>query len=325
MSHRPGRGVAGPELESGILMKRLLVAVTAAAATLALAVPAHAITDGVPDQAEHPMVGQLLFYVPTEVDSRFSDPGAWFNCTGTLINATTVLTAGHCTEGIGDEGDEPDSPLNGGGDVWFSTLEVPDYDMLPSSSGFVPDRNGKRYDAWAAALDDSDTWHQASESFAHPKFLDAAFLYHDVGIVTLSEPIELKQYGKLPGLKHLDQYAKSTKSTGSFETVGYGLEASGPKTASGGDTRRKAEGRRLVSLYGAHGLRDIAATFTHSAAQGGGSCFGDSGGPTFDTSPGQDGLTVVTVTSFGMSSTCTAGGYYRIDQEDDLAFIGEHD
>ena len=87
---------------------------------------------------------------------------------------------------------------------------------------------------------------------------------------------------------------------------------------------RKAEGRKLVSLYGAHGLRDIAATFTPSKAQGGGSCFGDSGGPTFDTSAGQDVLTVVTVTSFGMSSTCTAGGYYRIDQEDDLAFIAQH-
>ena len=104
-----------------------------------------------------------------------------------------------------------------------------------------------------------------------------------------------------------------------------GLEASGPKTASGGDTRRKAEDRQLVSLYGAHGLRDIAATFTHSKAQGGGSCFGDSGGPTFDTSAGKGGFTVVTVTSFGMSSTCTAGGYYRIDQEDDRAFIAEHD
>ena len=146
-----------------------------------------------------------------------------------------------------------------------------------------------------------------------------------MGIVKLSEPIGPGPYGKLPTLKYLDKYTKSKKSTGSFETVGYGLEASGPKTASGGDTRRKAEGRKLVSVYGAHGLRDIAATFTHSGAQGGGSCFGDSGGPTFDTSADQDGLTVVTVTSFGMSSTCTAGGYYRIDQQDDLDFIVEHD
>ena len=120
-------------------MKRFLIAVTAAATTLAMAVPAQAITDGVPDNKEHPMVGQLLFYVPTEVDSRFTDPGAWFNCTGTLINATTVLTAGHCTEGIGDEGGEPADPLNGGGDVWFSNDEEPDYSMLPPSSTFVPD------------------------------------------------------------------------------------------------------------------------------------------------------------------------------------------
>jgi hypothetical protein len=307
-------------------MKRFLIAVTAAAAALAMAVPAQAITNGVPDNEEHPMVGQLLFYVPTAVDSRFDDPGGWFNCTGTLINATTVLTAGHCTEGIGDEG-KPTDPLNGRGDVWFSNDAEPDYSILPKSLDYVPGGNAARYTDWAAALDDSDSWHQASDSFTHPDFLDAAFLYHDVGIVKLSEPIVLGlgQYGKLPTLKYLDQYTKSKKSTGSFETVGYGLEASGPKTASGGDTRRKAEGRKLVSLNGAHGLRDIAATFTHSKAQGGGSCFGDSGGPTFDTTADQDGFTIVTVTSFGMSSTCTAGGYYRIDQQDDLDFIDLHD
>ena len=46
-----------------------------------------------PDGGEHPYVGQLLFYVPTDVDPRFDTPGGWFNCTGTLIDSDTVVTA----------------------------------------------------------------------------------------------------------------------------------------------------------------------------------------------------------------------------------------
>jgi hypothetical protein len=51
----------------------------------------------------------------------------------------------------------------------------------------------------------------------------------------------------------------------------------------------------------------------------GGTCFGDSGGPTFDDT---NSNLVVAVTSFGFSSTCSGvGGAYRLDQPDDLAFL----
>jgi hypothetical protein len=51
----------------------------------------------------------------------------------------------------------------------------------------------------------------------------------------------------------------------------------------------------------------------------GGTCFGDSGGPTFDDT---DSNLVIAVTSFGFSSTCTGvGGVYRLDQPDDLKFL----
>ena len=63
---------------------RTRLAAIAAATTLVLApVAAHAVTNGVDDDGEHPHVGQLLFYVPAAVDPRFMDPGAWFTCTGT--------------------------------------------------------------------------------------------------------------------------------------------------------------------------------------------------------------------------------------------------
>lgn len=308
--------------------KNLLIAVAVAATGLAMlapVAPAHAIVGGTADGGEHPYVGQLLFYVPTEADSRFDEPGGWFNCTGTLVDAYTVVTAGHCTYEIGTEGDAPADPLYGGTDVWFSVDEAPDYSILPPSSGFVPDRNPERYDAWSAALDASPTWHQTASSFTHPEFADAAFLYHDLGVIKLSEPVNLPTYGSLPALNYLDAYAGKAKQKGLFETVGYGLEDSGPKFSAGGDTRKKAD-RKLVSFKGAHGLKDIAVVFSHSQGTGdGGTCFGDSGGPTFDiSSPAIASRNViVAVTSFGLNYNCTSSGSYRIDRPDVVAFLAD--
>jgi hypothetical protein len=306
---------------------RPAVAVLAAALMLAPAAPATAIVGGAPDAGEHPYVGQLLFYVPSAVDSRFEDPGGWFNCTGTLIDADTVVTAGHCTYAVGFEGTAPENPLYGGTDVWFSVEEAPDYSILPPSSTYVPDRNEERYDDWSAALDASPTWHEAESTFTHPEYVDAAFLLHDLGVVELSEPVTgLSEYGTLPEEDYLDRYySKGAKRGALFESVGYGLEASGPKFAFGGDTRRKAD-RRLVSFKGAYGYRNIAVMFSH-AGRGttGGTCFGDSGGPTFDiTTPRiAEQNIIVAVTSFGLNYNCNASGSYRIDQPDDLAFLAD--
>ena len=304
-------------------VRRLAVAILAAVALLAPALPAGAIVGGAPDQGEHPYVGQLLFYVPDAQDPRFEDPGAWFKCTGTLIDADTVVTAGHCTYAVGVDGTAPKDPLLGGTDVWFSVQEKPDFSILKPSATYVPDRNAQRYADWSAALDKSTTWREARITYTHPDYVDAAFLFHDLGIVELKEPVVLPDYGTLPEVDYLDRYAGKERQRGLFESVGYGLEDSGPKFSLGGDTRRKAD-RRLVSLRGAYGLRDIAVMFSHSGSgTTGGTCFGDSGGPTFDITTPQvaDENVIVAVTSFGLNSNCTAGGSYRIDQPDDLEFL----
>ena len=293
------------------------------AVLIAPALPASAIVGGAPDAGEHPYVGQLLFYVPDAVDSRFDEPGGWFNCTGTLIDSDTVVTAGHCTYAVGVEGVAPEDRLRGGTDVWFSVSEAPDYTVLPPSSSFVPDGNDERYETWSAILDASDEWAQAESTFTHPDYVDAAFLLHDLGVVELSEPIVLPEYGSLPEVDYLDRYAGRERQRGLFESVGYGLEASGPKYSLGGDTRRKAD-RRLVSLRGAYGYRDIAVMFSHAGGPTtGGTCFGDSGGPTFDISSpaiAEQNL-IVAVTSFGLNYNCNASGSYRLDQPDDLDFL----
>jgi hypothetical protein len=67
-------------------------------------------------------------------------------------------------------------------------------------------------------------------------------------------------------------------------------------------------------------LKNIAVMFSHN---NGGTCFGDSGGPTFDISNPSiaEQNIIVAVTSFGMNYNCNASGSYRIDQADDLAFL----
>ena len=45
---------------------RRLALIGAVVATLAIAAPVGAITNGQPDGGEHPQVGQLLFYVPSD-------------------------------------------------------------------------------------------------------------------------------------------------------------------------------------------------------------------------------------------------------------------
>jgi hypothetical protein len=160
--------------------------------------------------------------------------------------------------------------------------EVPDYSILPPSSDFIPDDNEGRYQAWSAALNASDEWIRAT-AFPHPQYDDAQFFTHDLGVLRLSEPLTLPEYGQLPTLGLLDELYREDKQQ-PYTAVGYGLEGSGPKTSFGGDTRRRAE-LRLVNLNGVLGTgKGVSAKFS-SNANTGGTCFGDSGGRSSWTAP----------------------------------------
>lgn len=291
-------------------MLRRLPLLLALVASLAFAAPAAAITNGEPDGNAHPQVGQLLFYVPDVPSSTFDDPGGWFNCTGTLLNGTIVVTAGHCTFGVGLDGVETTSTGGtGGNDVWISFSEVPDYSILPPSSTFTS--NADRYEAWSAALNSSDEWVRGSAT-PHPDYVDASFFLFDVGVVELEESISLPngvEYGALPTEGQLDELYGVKGQT--YTAVGYGLE----EKLTGGDTRRVAT-LKLNNLNGVYGAgKGTSANFSSNSK--GGTCFGDSGGPIF----ADPSTTIVAVTSFGISPNCTNGGGYRLDQADDLAFL----
>ncbi len=302
------------------MRSRLLTLVFAALLLLVPAVPAQAITNGVPDGGEHPFVGELLFYVPDDVDPRFNDPGSWYTCTGTLLNATIVVTAGHCTYATGLNGQSTTTgggTGSGGNDVWINFSEEPDFSILPPSSTFAPNNNAGRYTAWSTALDASPQWREAT-AYPHPEFDNDAFFLHDAGVLVLNAGVSMPEYGELPELGLLDTFAKDR--TQRFTAVGYGLEDSGPKTSLGGDTRRKAD-LMLIGVQGVFGLPDgVAAKFSSNKGKPheGGTCFGDSGGPIFV----KDTNVITAVTSFGMDVNCASnGGGYRLDQPDDLKWL----
>jgi hypothetical protein len=289
--------------------------------------PAQAITNGVPDSGRHPYVGEMLLYGPDDTDSRFTDPGAWFTCTGTLVDPTHVVTAGHCTYATGLDGEsttDGGGSGSGGNDVWISFAEVPNFDILPPSSTFPPGGNAARYAAWSSALDASTEWVRAT-SYPHPLFDPDAFFLHDMGVLVLSEPVSMSTYGALPELGLIDDLYRADRSA-TYTAVGYGLEDSSRFTAVGGDNRRDATVTltNTQSVYGAGKGIDVGWSANNGKPHRGGTCFGDSGGPTFPTGDADstNDNVVLTVTSFGVDENCAAGGGgYRLDQSDDLAFL----
>jgi hypothetical protein len=292
---------------------RILALLAVIAALMAVAAPAQAITNGVPDEGVHPYVGELVLYVPSEQDPRFDDPGFWSTCTGTLVSPTVVVTAGHCAFDIGHKG--KDGSDTGGNDVWISFAEEPDFDILRPTSEFTPDDNAGRYQAWSTALNKSDEWIRAT-AYHHPEYNDEEFFNHDLGVLVLDKPVRLDEYGQLPTEGLLEELYAADKSQ-TYTTVGYGLEDSGPKTEIGGDTRRRAE-LVLVNLTGVGGLGGGTSAKFSSNADTGGTCLGDSGGPFFVSGSS----TIVAVTSYEANINCAGTtGAYRIDQADDLAFL----
>ena len=309
-------------MRHGRLRGALLAGVVA---TLAVAAPVGAITNGQADDNEHPYVGQLFFYVPDEADPRFTDGGSWFNCTGTLIRPTIVLTAGHCVFGIGLDGDPTTATGgHGGNDVWVSFSEAPDYAGLPASADYVPDGNTQRYLDREAWLDGNPDWHRGT-AYPHELYDNDAFVLHDAGVVILDEPYDPPgnvNGALLAALDFLDQFAGESKAHQLFVGVGYGLEYSRPTVQAGGDTRMKSQQVIINSkgVYGVHDKSSIVFSNNNGRPHRGGSCTGDSGGPFF-----VDGTRVlVAVNSYGVPPNCTGGdGAYRIDQPDDIAWLDE--
>jgi V8-like Glu-specific endopeptidase len=261
-------------------MKKLCGAIAALAIGIAFTtLPVGAITDGGFDNDNHPYVGLMV------AQDAAGQP-LW-RCTGTLLNATTFLTAGHCTEA-------PAAHV----EIWFAA----DVEHGIPANGYP--LNGE----------------VGGTPFTHPQYDPNAFFLHDLGVVVLDAPFPLSQYGALPALDSLDKLkTRKGQQDVTFTAVGYGLQKSFPDATSYKDQAlriRMFATPKLVQIN--NGYVGDGSLLLSNNAHTGGTCFGDSGGPNFVGNTNVVGA----VTSFGKNGTCAGtGGVYRVDRADDLDFL----
>jgi hypothetical protein len=248
---------------------------------------AGAVTDGELDGEGHPYVVLLLM----EVNGVPA-----FRCSGTLLSATVLLTAGHCTNGF------PDFEFSG-----MRVFTESDVEAGIGTTNNYPFAGPNSVEAvsWAA----------------HPLYETGPFFLHDVGVVMLEEPgVVLDEYGTLPSVNRFDSLRKGRHTT--FTSVGYGLQESFPDQASflASNTRTRYVAHPwLIQING--GIVGDFSMLLSNNAHSGGTCFGDSGGANF---LGDSNL-VAGITSFGLNGNCAGtGGVFRTDRQDVLEFVNSY-
>jgi hypothetical protein len=280
-------------------MRRTAALVLAAlAVSLGTVGAAMAITGGELDNNQHPNVAMIVFYQP---DGRF-------RCSATLVSPTVLVTAAHCTEGV-----------LGKTIVTFNSV-APTSPRASDDSGNGMSQVG--YDASAASAD----W-LTGTPHAHPLFDDKLQLndLHDVGVVVLDKAYSAAAPATLPPLNYLDTLSRGNGGLNkqTFTLVGYGVffekPATGPQKPS--DAAGNDRTRRFTTAVGQNISSDTLklAENAKDSRAGGGSCFGDSGGPAFQ------GGYIVADTSFGASPFCRSfGGYQRLDTADARSFLDDY-
>jgi hypothetical protein len=293
------------------LLRSLIFASLLAVASLA---PASAITYGTPDAGEHPYVGFTIFYDPAE--------DAWFSCSGTLLDADTFLTAGHCAYGIGTEGVL--AGTSGGTDAWVTVddTEVLAGWPLRSQIGTIYPDVATLNAARRAWLNDPLNGFVGATAYPHPDYdnFSAFPTNFDVGVMELDTGISLGTYGALAPIGTVESLLDGVKNRNSVvvESVGYGIQAIQPNPLDI-ESRYKSTSR-IVETRGHASTSGNLHTLNNPSAIGGvgGTCFGDSGGPLFVNDTNQ----VISVVSYGFSGTCHGADYsWRVDTTDSYEFI----
>jgi len=270
-------------------------------ALLAAVAPATAITGGTEDTANtYSNVGMVVFYQP---DGRF-------RCSGTLIEPRVFLTAAHCTfQDIGQvvvtfdpviSRTEPESEV----DIPRAADDSGPEDAV-SAIGFTA------ADITAPAYEGEQTWFLGTPR-THPQYSDFTDPrnWNDTGVIILDEAPGLPTSPLAPE-NYLDQFRQPRLNSTSFLTIGYGTEVR--QAESGAQTptpMRQPIVRRYTTEIGQKLTEQILQLNgnEHDPRAGGGTCFGDSGGPAM-----HDGF-VVGDTSYGYTNNCRyLGGYQRVD------------
>ena len=251
----------------------------AALALSAAALPAMAVTFGQPDGNAHPFVGNILF----------ERPDGYYSCTGTMLSPTVMLTAGHCTEEFGVTNVR----------TWVTF--TPD---VSSQSGCS---TRKCLNKW---LDDPKHGWIRGTAHPHPQYDDFAGWpsapTYDAGVITLAKPVAFATYGELPSLGFLETIRSAAENK--FTVVGYGLQGYIPAFYSDAWTRYVGS-VNLIEVNSTNTGGGTTAKFSNNPGTGGGTCYGDSGGPIFYS----DTNVVVAIVSWGKTPCIGNDFNFRTD------------
>lgn len=282
------------------MRRRVFTIIVMVMLALVMAFPAGAITKNWVNDFDHPFVGLVVFY---DQEGQFSH-----RCSGSLLDSTTFLTAGHCTAGVGSAR------------VYFQQDAGANFDPateIDPITGYPEFCAGATLGVVCATSDELYDF-----DFAHGGFPDT----HDAGLVILDQPIALSEYGQLPTAGVLNDLAtaRGTKDT-IFTVSGYGLTLS--QQLHNGKPNTSFRSRLMAEST----LVNLGSAFTDGfnlQTQGngddrGGTCSGDSGGPVFLGDPNSN--LIVGVTSFGLNTICRGTDFaYRVDRTEVLDWINSH-
>ena len=282
-------------------MRRLVTAIAAAAAFVAIMVaPASAVQGGTPDTNNlYPYVGLSVFY-------NVNHEPLW-RCSGTLISNSVYLTAGHCT-GL----DPSDGSVPKFAQVWFSSGPIPrgNYPGTGSCLG------------WTGYPCQGDVGGTPVPNPGWNGFFTLPNT-HDDGVVLLDAP-QNRGFAKLPPQGYLDTLARQRgQQNENFTIVGYGVQFERPNIEVA--IRQRFIGTTQLHNLGsalADGYQVLMSASNGNGTGGGTTCFGDSGGPVFHTSPTGVQYLVADI-SFGSKYCKGQSGAYRTDSGAARSFLGD--
>jgi hypothetical protein len=277
-------------------VKRALTALMVLAAALAAALPVGAITNNYQPDNDHPFVG---LFVALDSSGEFM-----WRCSGSLIDETTFVTAGHCTDQ-----DALESPASAR--IYFQQDAGANYD---------PDLG---YDPVSGYPDscspDPDYCREADDLYDYGFDEFAGFPNtHDVGVAILNKAYDPGEFGSLATAGALDAlFSRKGLQDRTFLASGYGLSYSSPVGFLSFRERLMGYGKLVNTVSANNGEYNLQTQ--GNGTGNGGTCSGDSGGPIFYPA---DSNTIVAVTSFGLNRWCRGVDFsYRVDRAEVIAWI----